>query len=63
MGATITIKTQEYETLKRQAAAWREAVGNADRGAVFNEVRDNDGEGIEAGLLAKKLRSIINRDE
>ncbi len=58
----VTIDREEYETLKRQAAAWREAVGETDEGTIFNAVRDNNGEGIEAGVLAEKLRKIIEED-
>ena len=63
MDADITIKKREYESLKRQAAAWREAIGDTNEGVVFNAVRDNQGEGIEAGVLASKLRAMIDRDE
>lgn len=63
MDANVTINKREYESLKRQAAAWREAIGDSGESIVFNAVRDNGGEGIEAGILAKKLRAIIDRDE
>ena len=62
MNAKVTINKHEYETLKRQAAAWRHAVGETDDTAIFNAVRDNNGEGIEAGVLAEKLRKIIEED-
>ncbi len=62
MDATVTIKKNEYENLKRQAAAWREAIGGGDENAVFNAVRDNGGEGVEAGVLARKLRALIERE-
>ena len=59
----VIIDKQEYETLKRQAAAWREAIGDGDEESViFNAVRDNSGKGIEAGVLANKLRKIIEED-
>ncbi len=59
----VTVNKQEYESLKRQAAAWREAIGDTDSGVVFNAVRDNKGDGIEADILANKLRAIVDRDE
>jgi hypothetical protein len=60
----VTIDKGEYETLKREAAAWRHAIGDPnEEGVIFNAVRDNNGEGIEAGVLAKKLSTIIDRDE
>ena len=59
----VSVNKQEYESLKRQAAAWREAIGDPNEvGVVFNAVRDNDGEGVEAGVLADKLRKIIEED-
>ncbi len=58
----ITIDKEEYETLKRQAAAWREVIGDADDTVIFNAARDNNSKGIEAGVLADKLRKIIEED-
>ncbi len=40
----ITISRQKYDALKRQAAAWRHAIGGSDRGVIFNAVRDNGGD-------------------
>jgi len=63
MDTKVTIDKGEYETLKREAAAWRHAIGDTNEaGVIFNAVRDNDGEGIEAGVLADKLRKIIEED-
>jgi len=59
MEAKITLTKGTYQRLERQAAAWRHAIGSSSRGAVFNAVRDNHGEGIEAGILAEKLRALI----
>ena len=59
MEAKITLTKGAYQRLERQAAAWRHAIGNSSRGAIFNAVRDNHGEGIEAGILAEKLRALI----
>ena len=63
MDTNVTINKKEYENLKRQAAAWREAIGDSNEdGVIFNAVRDNNGDGIEAGVLADKLRKIIEED-
>jgi len=58
----VTISKQKYDTLKHQAAAWRHAIGGSGRGVIFNAVRDNGGEGIEAGTLAEKLRTLIENN-
>jgi len=55
----VTISRQKYESLKRQATAWRYAIGTTATTTIFNAVRDNGGAGIEAGVLAKKLRALI----
>lgn len=59
MNAKVTISRRRYETLKRQASAWRYAVGTTISTPIFNAVRDNNGTGIEAGILAEKLRALI----
>ena len=58
----VTISRQKYEALKRQAAAWRHAIGTTVAAPIFNAVRDNDGAGIEAGILAEKLRALIEAE-
>ncbi len=58
----MTISKQKYDTLKRQASAWKYAIGGSPRGTIFNAVRDNGGEGIEAGILAEKLRILIDNE-
>jgi hypothetical protein len=55
----VTIDRNEYEILKRQAGAWRSAIGGEGQNVIFNAVRDNNGEGVEAGILAKKLRALV----
>lgn len=62
MNTKVTISRQKYETLKRQASAWRYAVGTVVSTPIFNAVRDNDGAGIEAGILAEKLRALIEAE-
>ena len=62
MEEKVTISKEKYEALERQAAAWRHAVGDKSDDAIFNAVRDNGGEGIEAGVLAEKLRALIEND-
>ncbi len=63
MDAKVTISRQRYETLKRDAAAWRHAIGGTDDDTViFNAIRDNGGVGIEAGVFAEKLRALIEQD-
>ena len=62
MNTKITITKQKYEKLTRQAKAWRYAVGESNDTPIFNAVRDNGGEGIEAGILAEKLRTLIEND-
>ena len=62
MDAKVTVSRQKYEHLKRQAAAWRYAVGGSNDEVIFNAVRDNGGEGIEAGILAEKLRALIESE-
>lgn len=57
--AKVTISRQKYEELKHQAAAWRYAIGTTVSTPIFNAVRDNGGAGIEAGILAEKLRTLI----
>jgi hypothetical protein len=59
MTARVTITSTEYNNLKRQAAAWRLAIGASGPTVIFNAVRDNDGTGIAAGVLARKLRTLI----
>ena len=59
MNATVTISKQKYEMLKHQATAWRYAIGTTATAPIFNAVRDNGGVGIEAGVLAEKLRILI----
>ena len=63
MASRITITKQEYDQLKRQATAWRYVIGSSERAPIFNAVRDNGGEGIEAGILAEKLRSLIEKGQ
>ncbi|MEK7480017.1 MAG: hypothetical protein AAB665_01865 [Patescibacteria group bacterium] len=62
MVGKVTISRQKYDELKRQAAAWRYAMGTSDKTVVFNAVRDNGGEGIKAGILAEKLRTLIENE-
>ena len=59
---TVTISKSRYDTLKRQALAWRYAIGGSSRPSIFNAVRDNGGDGIEAGVLAEKLRALIDNE-
>ena len=59
---TVTISKNKYEALKHQASAWRYAIGGSPRNAIFNAVRDNGGKGIEAGILAEKLRALIDNE-
>lgn len=59
MTTKVTITRQKYEALKRQAGAWRHAIGTTSSTPIFNAVRDNGGVGIEAGILAEKLRALI----
>lgn len=58
MTETVTISKQAYDTLKREAGAWRRAVGTAKDSTIFNAARDNHGKGIDAGVLAAKLRRL-----
>jgi hypothetical protein len=58
----VTIDREEYETLKRQAAAWREAVGEADDTVIFNAVRDNEGKGIPVGEFVRVLQKLETED-
>ena len=62
MTTKVTISRQKYEELRRQAGAWRYAIGTTNNGTIFNAVRDNGGEGIEAGILAEKLRALIENE-
>ena len=62
MDAKITITKKKYAELQRQAAAWRHVIGTNTDAAIFNAVRDNGGEGIEAGALAEKLRGLIEAE-
>lgn len=62
MNTKVTISRQKYNALKRQASAWRHAVGTTIAAPIFNAVRDNGGEGIEAGILAEKLRALIQAE-
>jgi len=59
MTTKVTISRQKYEALKCQASAWRYAIGTTATTPIFNAVRDNGGAGIEAGILAEKLRALI----
>ena len=59
MNTKVTISRQKYDALKRQASAWRYAIGTTVSAPIFNAVRDNGGAGIEAGILAEKLRALI----
>ena len=62
MDTKVTISKRKYDVLKRQAAAWRHAIGDSGDSVIFNAVRDNGGEGVEAGVLAQKLRALIEAD-
>lgn len=62
MNTKVTISRQKYETLKRHATAWRYAIGTTVAAPIFNAVRDNGGTGIEAGILAEKLRTLIETE-
>lgn len=55
----VTLTKRTYDRLKREAAAWRNAMRNTSDLIIFNADRDNDGKGIDAGVLADKLRSIM----
>lgn len=59
MTTKVTISREKYESLRRQATAWRYAIGTTVATPIFNAVRDNGGAGIEAGILAEKLRALI----
>lgn len=59
MDTKVTISRQKYEALTYQANAWRYAIGTTNTAPIFNAIRDNGGVGIEAGILAEKLRAII----
>jgi len=62
MNTKVTISRQKYDALRRQASAWRYAIGTTVTAPIFNAVRDNGGEGIEAGILAEKLRALIQAE-
>ena len=58
MDAKITIDKTEYETLKRQAAAWRQAVGEDDDTVIFNAARDNNGKGVPVEEFIRVLGKL-----
>ncbi len=57
--AKVTIAKRTYDRLKREAAAWRNAMRSTTDLIIFNADRDNGGKGIEAGILADKLRALM----
>jgi hypothetical protein len=54
---TVTIPKAKYEILKREARAWRGAVGTGGT-VIFNAARDNGGKGIPATKLLRILRKL-----
>lgn len=54
----VTIDKGEYETLKRQAAAWRHAVGESDDTVIFNATRDNNGKGVPVDEFIRVLHKL-----
>jgi hypothetical protein len=59
----VTIAKRTYDRLKREAAAWRRVNQATDDKIIFNADRDNGGKGIEAGVIADKLRDLIENDK
>jgi hypothetical protein len=59
---TVTITKRTYDRLKREAAAWRSSYRETNDDVIFNADRDNGGKGIEAGVLARKLRALVAHD-
>ncbi len=58
MDTKVTIDKGEYETLKREAAAWRHAIGEADDAVIFNAARDNNGKGVPVEEFIRVLHKL-----
>jgi hypothetical protein len=58
MTGQVTISKQKYEELRRQAAAWRRAIGDSDDTVIFNALRDNAGKGIPVEKFIRILRKL-----
>jgi len=62
MNTKVTISKEKYDTLKREAVAWRQATGTPRDTVIFNAARDNNGKGIPAEKFARILRKLVNED-
>ena len=71
---TVTVNKTRYETLKRQAAAWRrlatttlnlnaaETEDRPDDTVIFDADRDSDGKGIPINKFIATLRKLQRKD-
>jgi len=59
----VTIAKRTYDRLKREAAAWRNAVGPSDHGVLFDAARDNGGKGIRAEEFVHVLEKLVREDQ
>jgi len=62
MDAKVTISRQRYETLKRDAAAWRHATGSPRDTVIFSAARDNGGKGVPVDKFVRILRKLERED-
>lgn len=60
---TVTISKQKYELLKREATAWRHAIGPVSDTVIFNAVRDNGGKGVPIKKFIRTLRKLELEDK
>ena len=62
MNGKVTITRQKYDSLKREAAAWRDVAGTVDDTVIFSAARDNGGKGVSVGTMIRILRKLERED-
>ena len=62
MNMKVTISREKYEDLKRDATAWRRALGKPSDTVIFNAVRDNGGKGVPVEKFVRILQKLVRED-